>query len=143
MAHEHDLPVVVHLREAHDEGLAILSEIGLPGAGCVIHCFTGDAELAGKFVELGCHISFAGPVTFKNAEEIRLAAASIPLDRLLVETDAPFMAPHPYRGTRNEPAWTVLTAAKIAEVRGVPASHIADAAMANARWLFLDAGRPA
>lgn len=143
MAHEHDLPVVVHLREAHDEGLEILSEIGLPTAGCVIHCFTGDAQLAGKFVELGCDISFAGPVTFKNAEEIRLAAAAVPLDRLLVETDAPFMAPHPHRGARNEPAWTVLTAAKIAEVRGVEAVEVANATMSNARRLFLDEPRRA
>ncbi|MHB9004277.1 MAG: TatD family hydrolase [Coriobacteriia bacterium] len=141
MAHESNLPVVVHLREAHDEGLAILGEAGVPEAGCVIHCFTGDAALAAKFVDLGCHISFAGPVTFKNAEEIRLAAAAVPLDRLLVETDAPFMAPHPYRGMRNEPAWTVLTAAKIAEVRGVPVAEIADAAMQNARRVFLGSSR--
>lgn len=139
MAHERNLPVVVHLREAHDEGLEILTEIGLPAAGCVIHCFTGDAELAGKFVDLGCYISFAGPVTFKNAEEIRAAAACVPLERLLVETDAPFMAPHPYRGMRNEPAWTVLTAAKIAEVREIPASEVAAATLQNARRVFLSA----
>lgn len=139
MAHERNLPVVIHLREAHEEGLEILTEIGLPAAGCVIHCFTGDAELASKFVDLGCYISFAGPVTFKNAEEIRAAAARVPLDRLLVETDAPFMAPHPYRGMRNEPAWTVLTAAKIAEVRDIPASDVADATLQNARRVFLTA----
>lgn len=141
MAHASNLPAVVHLREAHDEGFEILSEVGIPGAGCVIHCFTGDAALATRFVDLGCHISFAGPVTFKNAEEIRAAAAAVPLDRLLVETDSPFMAPHPYRGMRNEPAWTVLTAAKIAEVRGVSAAEVAGAAMQNARTVFLGTSR--
>lgn len=141
VARELDLPVAVHLREATDEGIAILGEHGIPDAGCVIHCYTGDAETAQRYADMGCYISFAGPVTFKNAEEIRAAAAVVPLDRLLVETDAPFMAPHPYRGMRNEPAWTVLTAAKIAEVRGLSTAEVAAATFENARRVFRDVKR--
>lgn len=143
IARELDLPVVVHLREAHEEGLATLAEAGLPPAGCVIHCFTGDATLAGRFVDLGCHISFAGPTTFKKAEEIREAAAAIPLERILVETDCPFLAPVPYRGRTNEPAWVTLTAAVIAESKGVADAEFASVSTRNAEALFGAAGRGA
>ncbi len=141
-AHRCQLPVIIHLREAHDEGLEILRDVGVPAAGCVIHCFTGDTELLKGFVELGCFISFAGPVTFKNAEAIRSAAAAVPLDRLLVETDCPFMSPEPYRGMPNEPAWTVLTAARIAELRGMATAELAQATMDNARRVFRDERGP-
>ena len=136
LAHELDLPVVVHLREAHDEGVSILEEIGVPPAGCVLHCFTADASLALRFVEMGCHISFAGPVTFKKAAELRDAAAAVPLDRLLVETDCPFLAPEPYRGRVNEPALATLTAAKLAEVHALDAQVFAEQLSANAAALF-------
>ncbi len=136
------LPAVAHLREAHDEGIEILKDVGVPDAGCVIHCFTGDADRVAELVEMGCYISFAGPVTFKNADAIRAAAAVVPLDRLLVETDAPFMAPEPYRGLPNEPAWSVLTAARIAEVRGIPTAELAQATMDNARRIFRDERGP-
>ncbi len=136
IAHECGLPIVVHLREAHEEGLATLTEAGVPEAGCIIHCFTGDAELAGRFVDMGCHISFAGPTTFRKAETIREAAAAVPLDRVLVETDCPFLAPVPYRGRTNEPAWATLTAAVLAEAKSVSPADFAAATTANARSLF-------
>ncbi|GAB4287227.1 MAG: hypothetical protein Kow0067_11910 [Coriobacteriia bacterium] len=135
-AAEEDLAAVVHLREAHDEGLAMLREVGLPRAGCIIHCFTEGPALAEKFLELGCHISFSGLVTFKRSDEIRAAARIVPLDRLLVETDSPFLAPEPYRGRSNEPALGTYVAAKVAEVKNVHPAEIASAALANARRLF-------
>ncbi|MDO8880255.1 MAG: TatD family hydrolase [Coriobacteriia bacterium] len=136
LAHEVGLPVEIHLREAHAEGLQLLAEFGVPPAGCVIHCFTEGSALAERFLELGCHISFAGPVTFKKAEELREAARLVPLDRLLIETDCPFLAPHPYRGRRNEPAFAVLNAAAVAEAKGLASADVATAALDNARRLF-------
>lgn len=136
LAAELELPVVVHLREAHGEGLAILREMGLPPAGCVIHCFTlGPAEVA-DFLDLDCYVSFAGPVTFPKGDAIREAAALVPLDRLLVETDCPFMAPVPHRGKTNEPGWCTFNAARIAEARGLSPAEVAAAVMDNARRLF-------
>jgi TatD DNase family protein len=136
IAEQLDLPVVVHLREAHEEGLGILEQVGVPTAGCVIHCFTEGPELAKQFVELGCHVSFAGPITFKNADEIRAAAAVVPLDRILTETDCPFLAPEPYRGKTNEPAWTTFTVAALAQARGEDPAELAAASYANALKLF-------
>ena len=136
LAHEVGLPVVVHLREAHDEGAAIIAERGLPPAGCIIHCFTEGPALAERFLEMGCYISFAGPVTFKKSDALREAAGLVPLDRLLVETDCPFLAPHPYRGRPNEPAYTVLNAAAVAQAKGIGAAEVASAALANARRVF-------
>ncbi len=136
LADEVGLPVEIHLREAHDEGISILREAGVPRAGCIIHCFTEGPELAERFLELGCHISFAGPVTFKRADALREAARIVPLDRLLVETDCPFLAPHPYRGRPNEPAFSTLNAATIAGVKGITPAEVATSALANARRLF-------
>lgn len=135
-AHDLGLPAVVHLREAHDDGEAVLREVGPPAAGCVLHCFTGDAELLGRFLDLGCLVSFAGPATFRKADEIREAAARVPLDRLLVETDCPFMAPEPFRGHKNEPAFTVLTALRIAGVRGISPEDFARATWETSRRVF-------
>ncbi|MHB1451246.1 MAG: TatD family hydrolase [Coriobacteriia bacterium] len=136
LAREVGLPVEIHLREAHEEGLEIMSEIGVPEAGCIIHCYTEGPELAERFLDLGCHISFAGPVTFKKSEALRDAARIVPLHRLLVETDCPFLAPHPYRGRPNEPAFSVLNAATIADVKGISPAEVATAALGNARELF-------
>lgn len=130
------LAAVVHLRESHEEGFEILSEVGVPDAGCVIHCYTEGAELAQRFIDLGCYISFAGPVTFKKAEAIREAARVVPLERLLVETDSPFLSPEPYRGRTNEPAMTVLNAERIAAVKGVDTRDLAAAVLSNARRVF-------
>lgn len=131
-----DLPIVVHLREAHDEGYAILEELGLPDRGCVLHCFTEGPDVVQRFVDLGCHISFAGPITFAKGDQIREAAKIVPLDRLFVETDCPFLAPVPYRGRTNEPSWVTLTAAKLAEVRGDDPRELAATIMENARAMF-------
>jgi TatD DNase family protein len=138
LAAELDLPVTVHLREAHDEGLAIMAEVGVPAAGCIIHCFTEGAELAERFLALSpaVVVSFAGPVTFNKAVQIREAVAVVPLDRLLVETDCPFLAPAPYRGMPNEPAFAALNAAAVAEVKGVTIDEVAAASTATARRLF-------
>jgi TatD DNase family protein len=136
LAHELGFPVIVHLREAHDDGYAMLRSAGLPAAGCVLHCFTEDAATAERFLELGCWLSFAGPVTFKKAYAIREAAAITPLDRLLVETDCPFLAPEPFRGRKNEPAFTVLNAQAVAAAKGVEPAEVAAHGLANARRLF-------
>lgn len=139
MAHELRLPVAVHLRDAHEDGLRVLRDSGLPERGCVIHCFTGGPAEAEDFLELGCYISFSGAVTFKTADELRQAAAMVPLDRLLVETDCPFIAPEPYRGRPNEPAWVTFTLERIAEVRTEETAQIATATLENARTVFRDA----
>ncbi|MBI5231204.1 MAG: TatD family hydrolase [Coriobacteriales bacterium] len=138
LAHEFGLPVTVHLREAHDEGLGILDDAGVPTAGAIIHCFTEDAETAERFLALGdnVYVSFAGPVTFKKAEQIRDAARVVPLDRLLSETDCPFLAPAPYRGRPNEPAYVTLNVAAIARARGDAPAEVAAATLANARRIF-------
>lgn len=125
LAHEFGLPVVIHLREAHDDGLAILEDVGVPPAGAILHCYTLGPEIMRPFVELGCHVSFAGPVTFKKAEEIRQAAMLVPEGRILTETDCPFMAPEPFRGRTNEPALVVFTAQRMAEARGEALSEFA------------------
>lgn len=138
LAHELGLPVTVHLRAAHEEGLAILSDVGVPQAGCIIHCFTEGPEMAARFLELSesLVVSFAGPVTFAKAEQIRDAARVVPLGRLLAETDSPFLAPAPYRGEANEPAFVVLNVARIAEVLGLSTADVAAATYDNARRVF-------
>jgi TatD DNase family protein len=129
-------PVVVHVREADADCAAILREEGVPEAGGVIHCFTGDRDAARAYLDLGLFISVAGVVTFKNAEPIREAVRTIPRDRLMVETDSPFLAPIPFRGKRNEPAYVVHTAAKVAELWGVEAAEVERVTAENARRLF-------
>lgn len=136
IAGEFDLPVVVHLREAHDDGEAIMREIGLPQAGCILHCYNLGPTLLNRFLALGCAVSFAGPVTFKKADEVRESAALAPLDRILTETDCPFMAPEPFRGRTNEPANVVFTTARIAEARPEHPVEFGAAAYANARRLL-------
>jgi len=136
LAHEFALPVVVHLREAHDDGEAILREMGVPEAGCILHCFNLGPEVAERFLALGCHVSFAGPVTFKKADDVREAARDVPENRLLTETDCPFMAPEPFRGRTNEPALVVFTAARIADARAEEPRAFAERAWASALELL-------
>lgn len=131
-----DKPVVIHLREADEAAERVLREEGLPAAGGVVHCFTGDAASARTWLALGLHISVAGIATFKTAEPIREAVRLVPRDRLLVETDSPFLAPVPLRGKRNEPANVVHVAAKVAEVWGIRLEEVAALTTANARRLF-------
>ena len=129
-------PIVVHVREADEACLRVLREDGVPEAGGVIHCFTGDDAAARAYLDLGLFISVAGVVTFKTAEPIREAVRIVPRDRLLVETDCPFLAPVPHRGKRNEPAWVAETARKVADVWGTSFEAVAEATTANARRLF-------
>jgi TatD DNase family protein len=125
-------PVVVHTREADADTAAILErELGPDGG--VIHCFTGDWTAAQRYLGLGLHISLSGVLTFKAADPLRDAAARIPLPRLLVETDCPFLAPVPHRGKRNEPAYVRLTAERLASVRGVSSAEVEAATTENAR----------
>jgi len=130
------LPVIIHDREAHNDILAALTASPARQQSGVLHCFSGDWPLAKKLLDLGLYISISGIVTFKNAAALQEVAAKVPLDRLLVETDGPFLAPHPYRGKRNEPAWLVKTAEHIAGLRGMPLSELVAATAANTRGLF-------
>jgi TatD DNase family protein len=135
MAHRVEKPLSFHIRDAHDDALAIAAE-EKASEGC-IHCFTGTRDQAEKWVGLGFHISFSGAVTFKSAAQIREAAAWVPIERILVETDCPFLAPVPLRGKRNEPAYLVHTARLLAEVRGISLETLAQATTDNTRRLFL------
>jgi TatD DNase family protein len=129
-------PVVIHVREADATCARVLREEGVPPAGGVIHCFTGDTAAARAYLDLGLSISVAGVVTFKTAEPIRAAVRIVPRDRLLVETDCPFLAPIPYRGKRNEPAYVLETARKVAEVWGATLEEVARATTENVKRLF-------
>jgi TatD DNase family protein len=129
-------PLSLHVRDAHADAVRILTEEGAREVGGVIHCFTGGLGDARAYVDLGFHISLSGVVTFKSATAIREAAAWVPVERLLVETDCPFLAPVPMRGKRNEPAYITHTAAAVASVRGEDAVAFATATTSNARALF-------
>jgi TatD DNase family protein len=129
-------PLSLHVRDAHDDTLRILEAGGAREVGGVVHCFTGDVADAKRYVELGFYISLSGVVTFKSAVNIREAAAWAPLDRLLVETDCPFLAPVPLRGKRNEPAYVTHTAQVVASLRGIDYEDFAAATTRNARALF-------
>jgi len=131
---ERDLPVVIHSREAEDDVLAALRDAGC--ARGVIHCFTEGPKMAEGALELGFYISFAGIVTFKSAQDLRDIAARVPLERTLVETDSPYLAPVPHRGRRNEPAYVVEVARTIAELHGVGLEEVERVTSANARSLF-------
>jgi TatD DNase family protein len=131
LARELRLPLVVHTREADAETAAILEDEGAAEAGGVIHCFTGGHDLAERALALGFFLSFSGIVAFPRSEIIQEVARRAPLDRILVETDAPFLAPPPHRGRRNEPAFVVEVARKVASLRSVPLAEVAAATAAN------------
>ena len=130
------LPVIIHDRDAHGDVLAILQEEQSALCAGVMHCFSGDVKLAGKCLDLGLHISLAGPVTFKNPGGLPEVAKYVPLERLLVETDAPYLTPVPRRGRRNEPAYVRMVVDKIAEIRGEDSDYIAEITSQNAKKLF-------
>ena len=136
VARELNLPLIVHDRETHGEIMAVLEEVAPFVAGGVMHCFSGDAELAHRVVDLGFYVSIPGVVTFNNAAMMQEVVAAVSLDRLLVETDGPFLAPVPNRGKRNEPAYVLYTAQKVAEVKGVTLEEVARRTTANAEKLF-------
>jgi len=129
-------PLVVHEREADAACLEALAAEGLPAAGGGIHCFTGGPAVARRYLDLGLYLSVAGVVTFRAAEALRQAVRAVPRDRLLVETDCPFLAPVPFRGKRNEPAHVARVAAQVAELWGLPAEEVGEITAANARRLF-------
>jgi TatD DNase family protein len=126
-------PIVVHTREAAEDTLAILEEEGAREVGGIIHCFSEDRAFAERALALDLDVSFSGIVTFKNAKAVQEVAAWAPLDRILVETDSPYLAPIPFRGKTNEPSYVVHTARKVAELRGVTVEEVAEATTANAR----------
>jgi TatD DNase family protein len=132
-----DRPLVIHTRSASADTLAVLREERGSEAGGVFHCFTETAEVARAALDLGFHISFSGILTFKNAADLREVAAFVPLDRCLIETDSPYLAPMPLRGKVNTPANVPLVAAKFAEVKGLPIERIAEATARNFERLFL------
>jgi TatD DNase family protein len=133
LAAELGLPVILHNRQAETDLLDLLAEV--PGRG-VLHSFSAGPAAAQRALELGYHLGFNGPITFKKADETRRVAAGVPLERLLVETDAPFLAPEAYRGRRNEPAYVVSVAAKVAELHGKTVGEVGRQTTANAALLF-------
>jgi len=129
-------PLVVHTRSASADTLAILREEGAEACGGVFHCFTETAEVARAALDLGFYISFSGIVTFRNAQDLRDVAAWVPLDRLLIETDSPYLAPVPHRGKTNEPAFVAHVGRHLAELRGMSIETIAAASTQNFKQLF-------
>jgi len=136
LARRRRLPVVIHTREADDDTFRILREESAHEVGGVFHCFTGDRDMARRALDLGFHISLAGIVTFPRALELKEVAKLVPLDRLLIETDSPFLAPVPHRGKRNEPANVVRVAETVATLRGSDVAAISEAALHNFERLF-------
>jgi TatD DNase family protein len=129
-------PLVIHTRSASADTLAILREEGASAAGGVFHCFTETAEVARAALDLGFYVSFSGIVTFRKAEDLREVARFVPLDRLLIETDSPYLAPVPHRGKLNQPAYVPFVAAQIAQLRALPVEVVANATSANFGRLF-------
>lgn len=136
IAKEINLPISIHTRDAMEDTYRILKEEGVPARGGIMHSFSGDFEWGQKFLELGMHLSFSGVVTFKKALEVQETAKNMPIERLLVETDAPYLAPVPYRGKRNEPGYTRYVAEKVAELRGISVAELAEQTTKNAHQLF-------
>jgi TatD DNase family protein len=136
LAKELKLPLIVHTREAEAETLEILKKEGIPEAGGVIHCFSGSVEMARTALDMGLYLSFTGVITFPKATELRDVLKDVPIERIMVETDAPYLAPVPYRGKRSEPAQVVATAEKIAEVKGLSLEDVARITTQNAESFF-------
>jgi TatD DNase family protein len=135
VANEHGLPIVVHCRDAVEDCLEIIKNHPVKKGG-VMHCYSGSLESAYEFIKLGFYISFGGPVTFINGKKPKMVASSIPLDKLLVETDSPYLTPHPYRGQLNSPKHTLLVVEEIARLRGMTSEEISLITYQNALKLF-------
>ena len=134
LAKEVDLPVIIHEREAHDDGMRIVKEF--PGVTGVFHCYSGSAEMARQLVNMGWYIGFTGVLTFKNARKAVETAERIPLERIVLETDCPFMAPEPFRGKRNDPGYLYRMAERLAEIRGLSVEEVTAITTENARRLY-------
>src|SRR5439155_2310495 len=135
LAHAHGLALVVHTREAWDDTFDVLAAEGVPER-TVLHCFSGGPEEARRGLDLGTYVSFSGIVTFKGADDVRAAAALCPLDRLLVETDAPYLAPVPHRGQPNRPAWVAVVGRAVAAARACPVEEVEAATWTCTERLF-------
>ncbi len=136
LARELDLPVIIHDRDAHQDTMRLLREAAPYTAGGVMHCFSGDIALARQVLELDMYISIPGIVTFKNAATLQEVVREIPMDRIILETDGPFLAPVPFRGKRNEPAHLIYIAARVAEIKGMELQEVARLATENTCRLF-------
>lgn len=136
LAKKVDLPIIIHNRDATADVVRILKEEDAEKVGGIMHCFGGSVETAKECIAMNFMISLGGPVTFKNAKMPKEVAAEIPLDKLLIETDAPYLAPHPYRGKRNEPVYVTLVAEEIARLKELSVDEVAEATTANALKLF-------
>lgn len=136
IAKEMKLPISIHMRDAIEDTYRVLKEEGVQDIGGIMHSYSGDSEWMKRFLDLGMHISFSGVVSFKKAVEVQEAAQTAPIDRMLVETDAPYLAPVPYRGKRNEPGYTRYVVEKIAELRNMPWEELAQQTTKNAHQLF-------
>ena len=134
LAREVGLPVIIHEREAHEDGMAVVKEF--PDVTGVFHCYSGSAEMARQLVDLGWYIGFTGVLTFKNARKAIETAASIPLERIVLETDCPYMAPEPFRGKRNDPGYIYRMAEKLAEIRGLSVDEVQAITTENGKRLY-------
>ena len=134
LARQLDMPVIVHERNAHDDGMRIAKEF--KGVTGVFHCYSGSAEMARQLVDMGWYIGFTGVLTFKNARKAVETAERIPLERIVLETDCPFMAPEPFRGKRNDPGYLYRMAERLAEIRGISVEEVQEATTQNARRLY-------
>jgi len=134
LAKELDMPVIVHERNAHDDGMKVVKEF--KGVTGVFHCYSGSAEMARQLVDMGWYIGFTGVLTFKNARKAVETAERIPLDRIVLETDCPFMAPEPFRGKRNDPGYLLRMAERLAEIRGVSVEEVHAVTTQNAKRLY-------
>ena len=134
LARELDLPVIVHERDAHEDGMAIVREF--PTVTGVFHCYSGSAEMARQLVDMGWYIGFSGVLTFKNARKAVETAATIPLDRIVLETDCPYMAPEPFRGKRNDPGYLYRMAEQLAQIRGITPEEAAVITTENGKRLY-------
>ena len=130
-----NLPVIIHCRDAYDDLLNLLTAANLR-VGVLLHSFAGNQENASRALGLGCLLGIGGPITYKNADTLRRVVREVPLDRLVLETDAPYLAPHPHRGKRNEPAYLPLTAQQVATTRGMEIDELALATTRNANRFF-------
>ena len=134
LAKELDMPVIVHERNAHDDGMRIVKEF--KGVTGVFHCYSGSAEMARQLVDMGWYIGFTGVLTFKNARKAVETAERIPLERIVLETDCPFMAPEPFRGKRNDPGYMYRMAERLAQIRGISVEKVHEVTMENAKRLY-------
>ncbi len=136
IAKQNDVPVIIHDRDAHADVKRLLDEVDSYKSGVVMHCYSGSVEMAEDYIQKGAYISLGGPVTFKNAKTPKEVAKIVPLDRILIETDSPYLAPHPFRGKTNSPSYVRLIAAEIASLKGLSLEELAFHTKENAKRIF-------